>query len=117
MNKFIAPFVTKNLGNLVRFFSFDRKRFIAVIVDQTTRKHIPVQIANLNQIALLENVVNQMAVAEARKLLAGYPFSITGVFAFYLLLRIELKNLIALFAGKESGLNEEAIRKYLYGLG
>ena len=36
----------------------------------------------------------------ARGVLAGYPFRITGTMAFYILSRIELRNLCTVFVGK-----------------
>ncbi len=73
-------------------------------------------LSSLEQISLLEYIVGEMTAAEARKLLARFPFSITGVFSFYLLLRVELKNLVTLFAGKASGLTESDLASRLYGL-
>jgi len=69
------------------------------------------------QVSLLEYLVSEMSVAEARRLLARFPFSITGIFSFYLLLRVELKNLVSLFAAKACGINEADISTRLYGLG
>lgn len=74
-------------------------------------------LSNLEQVSLLEYLVSEMAVKEARRMLVGFPFSITCVLSFYLLLRVELKNLIVLFAGKASGVSESAIVAHLYGLG
>lgn len=74
-------------------------------------------LSNLEQVSRLEYVVSEMAVVEARRLLARYPFSITGVFSFYLLLRVEQKNLISLFAAKACGASESDIAARLYGLG
>ncbi len=70
-----------------------------------------------DSISLLERVVREMAVDVARSALMGYPFSITCVFAFYLLKRNELENLRTIFGGKAIGVDEEEIMKHLYGLG
>ena len=74
-------------------------------------------LSSLEQVSLLEYLVSEMAVVVAHNLLARYPFSITCVFSFYLLKRVELKNLCAVFAGKACGLSENDISTRLYGLG
>jgi len=71
----------------------------------------------LDRVATLESAVREMAVAAARDSLAGYPFSIACVFAFYLLKRNEQRNLCTVFAGKASGLSESGVSKRLVGLG
>ncbi len=71
----------------------------------------------LDRLAMLESSVREMAVAAARDLLAGYPFSIACVFAFYLLKRNEQRNLCTVFAGRLGGLDESGISKRLAGLG
>jgi len=65
---------------------------------------------------LLEHLAAEQAVSRARRMLAGYPFSIAGVFAFYGLKRVELRNLCAIFAGKAAGLAEAEIARHLHGV-
>jgi len=72
--------------------------------------------SELERIALLESLLTTTAAATARKLLSGFPFHIGCVFAFYLLIRLELRNLRAVFAGKAAGAGENEIRARLYGL-
>jgi len=72
--------------------------------------------SNLDRVSLLEYMVNEMAVDVARRLLAGYPFSITCVLAFYRLKRVELRNLCTVFAGKAAGLAQSRILARLHGL-
>jgi vacuolar-type H+-ATPase subunit C/Vma6 len=72
--------------------------------------------SQLGSIALMESMVREAAVETARKSLAGFPFSIGCVFAFYLLKRMELKNLHTAFAGKALGAGETDIVDRLHGL-
>jgi V/A-type H+-transporting ATPase subunit C len=72
--------------------------------------------SNLQRISELEYMVREMAVDAARRLLAGYPFSITCVLSFYHLKRVELRNLYTVFVGKATGLAESEISTRLYGL-
>ena len=71
---------------------------------------------SLDRLSLLEHMVSETGVDIARGLLAGYPFRITSTMAFYLLTRIELRNLTTVFVGKASGLTESAISARLHGL-
>jgi len=72
---------------------------------------------SLDRLSLLERMVAEMGVSIARGLLAGYPFRITSTIAFYILDRLELKNLSTVFVGKARGLTEAAISQRLQGLG
>ncbi len=72
---------------------------------------------SLERLTLLESVVAEMGVAIARGLLAGYPFRITSTIAFYILSRVELRNLATVFVGKARGLADTAISQRLQGLG
>jgi V/A-type H+-transporting ATPase subunit C len=72
--------------------------------------------SHLDTIAMIEGMVSEAAVDTARSALAGYPFSIACVFAFYLLKRTELKNLNTVFGGKEIGVPDNEILSRLYGL-
>ena len=71
----------------------------------------------LDRLALIEHLVGVEAAVLARGLLARYPFSITSVFSFYLLTRIELKNLCTVLSGKAAGFTEDQIARQLYGVG
>ena len=73
-------------------------------------------LSGLERVSMLEYMVSEMSVDTAKNLLARYPFSITGVFAFYLLKRVELRNLCTVFAGIASGLGQGEIASRLYGL-
>jgi V/A-type H+-transporting ATPase subunit C len=73
-------------------------------------------LTRLDSCALLEGMVGEMAVDLARSTLAGYPFSIGCVFAFYLLKRNELRNLHTVFTGKSVGAAEPEIMSRLHGL-
>jgi len=73
-------------------------------------------LSNLERISELEYIVREMAVDVARRLLAGYPFSINCVLSFYHLKRVELGNLYTVFAGKATGLAETEITRRLYGV-
>jgi vacuolar-type H+-ATPase subunit C/Vma6 len=70
----------------------------------------------LDTLTLMESMVREMAVDTARTALAGFPFSIGCVFAFYLLKRSELRNLHTVFAGKALGAGEGDILNRLHGL-
>jgi vacuolar-type H+-ATPase subunit C/Vma6 len=72
--------------------------------------------SQLETIAFMEVMVSETAVDAARNALAGYPFSIGCVFAFYQLKRTELKNLEIVFAGKSMGADKSEISEKLYGL-
>jgi vacuolar-type H+-ATPase subunit C/Vma6 len=71
---------------------------------------------DLDQIAFLESMLADMAAGMARRLLGGFPFSITCIVAFYLLTRLELRNLSIVFTGKAIGADEGKIREKLHGL-
>jgi V/A-type H+-transporting ATPase subunit C len=73
-------------------------------------------LSRLESTALLEAMVREMAVDVARSSLAGYPFSIGCVFAFYLLKRIEAMNLQTVFAGKSIGAESGDISARLHGV-
>jgi vacuolar-type H+-ATPase subunit C/Vma6 len=70
----------------------------------------------LDTIAMLEAIVSEVAVDAASRALAGYPFSIGCIFAFYLLKRIELKNLNTVFGGIALGMSDNEILDRLYGV-
>jgi vacuolar-type H+-ATPase subunit C/Vma6 len=70
----------------------------------------------IESIALMESITSEMAVGAARSLLAGYPFSIGCVLAFYLLKRTELANLQTVFGGKALGSSDAEILGRLHGL-
>jgi vacuolar-type H+-ATPase subunit C/Vma6 len=72
---------------------------------------------NLERLSLLEHMVAEMGVNLARGLLAGYPFRITSTIAFYILSRLELRNLSTVFVGKAGGMSETDILRRLSGLG
>ena len=72
---------------------------------------------NLDKLSLLEHMVGDMSVGIARGLLAGYPFRITSTIAFYVMSRVELRNLGTVFVAKASGMNAAAISRRLHGLG
>jgi vacuolar-type H+-ATPase subunit C/Vma6 len=72
--------------------------------------------SQLETIGLIESMVRESAVESARSALAGYPFSIGCVFAFYLLKRAELRNLQTVFGGKAIETPEDEILNRLYGL-
>jgi vacuolar-type H+-ATPase subunit C/Vma6 len=72
---------------------------------------------SLERLSMLERMVGEMGVTTARGLLAGYPFRITSTIAYYILSRIELKNLSTVFVGKASGMTDSAITQRLHGLG
>jgi len=69
----------------------------------------------LERAALLEALVSEMMVSLARRSLAGYPFSIVGIQAFYVLKRVELKNLRGVFAAKTCGLDDTAVSARIHG--
>ncbi len=73
--------------------------------------------SGLERLSLLERVVGDMGAAMARGVLAGYPFRITGTMAFYILSRIELRNLCTVFVGKAAGVAEAGIQQKIYGWG
>ena len=72
--------------------------------------------SQLESIALMEGMVREMAVDAAHRSLAGYPFSIGCVFAFYLLKRLEFMNLQTVFAAKAIGAAAGDVASRLYGL-
>jgi V/A-type H+-transporting ATPase subunit C len=67
-------------------------------------------------VPLLEALIGETVVENARSTLSGYPFSIGCVFAFYLLKRTELRNLNTAFAGIWLGTDTSEILSRLYGL-
>ncbi len=75
------------------------------------------QKTKLDSVSMLEHMVREAAVGIARTMLMGYPFSITCVFAFYLLKRNELENLRTVFGGMAIGASEDEILKQLFGIG
>lgn len=67
-------------------------------------------------IDLIEAAVGEMGIATGRRLLARFPFSITCVFSFYFLVRVELSNLRKVFAGRLNGLGPDDIMPRLHGV-
>ena len=57
----------------------------------------------LEGIDALEKMLEEMLKNEARRALAGYPFSFKTVMAFYTLTRSELRQLRSVFAAKRPG--------------
>ncbi|MGD8628822.1 MAG: hypothetical protein PVH52_07040, partial [bacterium] len=72
--------------------------------------------SQLESIAMIEGMVREMAVDAAHRSLTGYPFSIGCVFAFYLLKRLEFKNLQTVFVAKSIGPAAGDVGARLYGL-
>jgi V/A-type H+-transporting ATPase subunit C len=72
--------------------------------------------SQLEGVALMEGLVREMAVDAAHRSLAGYPFSIGCVFAFYLLKRLEFMNLQTVFVAKSIGPAAGDVGARLYGL-
>jgi len=72
--------------------------------------------SQLEGIALIEGMVREMAVDAAHRSLAGFPFSIGCVFAFYLLKRLEFMNLQTVFVAKSIGPAAGDVAARLYGL-
>ncbi len=70
----------------------------------------------LERIALLESFVIEAAADAARRELAGFPFCIACVIAFYFLLRTEFRNLRGIFAGLAAGYSPEELSGRLCGI-
>ena len=58
---------------------------------------------SLKRLAMLESIVHEMTVAWARRVFSHYPFRVSGVFAYDILIRNEMKNLCAVFASRAAG--------------
>lgn len=71
---------------------------------------------SLERLSLLEHMVSEIGVDAAHGLLAGYPFRMTGTISFYILSRVELRNLVTVFVGKARGMTDSAVSERLYGL-
>lgn len=71
--------------------------------------------SGLQRIVMLERVLGEMAAASAVRQFAQYPFTIGCVYSFYILVRLELKNLSAIFAGKAAGVGERDIEARVQG--
>jgi hypothetical protein len=69
-----------------------------------------------DSVSLLETLIGEAVVEVARRTLAGYPFSIGCVFAFYLLKRTELRNLNTAFAGTWLGVGGAEVSDRLQGM-
>lgn len=72
--------------------------------------------SEMQRLTLLEHAVADAAEALARRQFERFPFRIACIYAFYLLARLEMKNLIAVFAGKAAGMNESDVLKRLYAM-
>ena len=72
--------------------------------------------SDVQHLALLEYAVADAAAALAQRQFERFPFRIACIYAFYLLTRLEMKNLIAVFAGKAAEMNESDIRKRLFAV-
>jgi V/A-type H+-transporting ATPase subunit C len=72
--------------------------------------------SQIDTISFLEGIVREMAVDTARHALTGYPFNIGCVFAFFLLKRVELRNLATVFAGKFAAASDDSIAGWLLGM-
>ena len=67
-------------------------------------------------ILLMEGILSEKQIAQARKALMGFPFGIAPVLAFYILTRLALRNLRAIFAANVCGLDASSTRARLCGL-
>ena len=65
--------------------------------------------SNLQRLSLLEHVLGEMAASSALRQFMQYPFNIGCVYSFYILIRLELKKLCAVFTGKAAGFSERDI--------
>jgi vacuolar-type H+-ATPase subunit C/Vma6 len=65
--------------------------------------------SSLQRLSMLEQVLSEMAASSAMRQFMLYPFNIGCVYAFYILIRLELKNLCTVFAGTAAGLAERDI--------
>jgi len=63
-----------------------------------------------SKLATLERVLREMRNMEARKLLAGNPFSIGIIIAYFILLGDEIVSVRTILNAKYYGLSEERIR-------
>ncbi len=70
----------------------------------------------LERIGLLESLVTESATDAAWRQLAGFPFCIACVIAFYSLTRTELRNLRGIFAGLAAGFSPEELSGKLCGI-
>ncbi|MBX7257317.1 MAG: V-type ATPase subunit [Candidatus Hydrogenedentes bacterium] len=67
----------------------------------------------IQRLGMLEDAVRAMAVEYAQRALGRYPFRISTVFACYVLLRAEMKNLCTVLAGKSAGYSEHEFHSRL----
>ncbi len=74
------------------------------------------KLPGLERIELLESLVLESAADAARRQLAGFPFSIACVLAFYFLIRIELRNLRGIFGGMAAGFAPEDLSARFCGV-
>lgn len=66
-----------------------------------------------DRLSALERLLRRMRVVEARKRLAGYPFSIGIVLAYLVLLTEQLRDVRTMLNAKYFGLPEERLRSFL----
>jgi len=59
---------------------------------------------------MIESILYQALIKEARKMLCGYPFTIGTILAYFILKRAETQNIISILYGKSYGLDSERIR-------
>ncbi|MBN2738136.1 MAG: V-type ATPase subunit [Spirochaetales bacterium] len=65
------------------------------------------------QLTLIEKVLSEYLMQQVRQILAGYPFTIGIVMAYFILKRNEIQTLITILNAKYYGLSEERIRSRL----
>lgn len=65
------------------------------------------------QLTLIEKVLGEYLMKQVRQILAGYPFTIGIVMAYFILKRNEIQTLITILNAKYYGLSEERIRSRL----
>ena len=109
---------SSKLSKSLKACGTSRDRFAQVSNDYV-RRVVPLHddtASEMQRLTLLENAVAEAVEALARRQFERFPFRVASVYAFYLLVRLEMKNLIAIFAGKAIGMSESEILKRLYAM-
>ena len=66
-----------------------------------------------SQLRLMEGVLTQVSLQEARRVLAGFPFTIGTILGYLILKRLETRNIISILYSKSYGMKPDQIRGIL----
>jgi len=106
-----------NRSKLIRLFQTESmENLLSVALDQFLGKasgFFSGSVQGGGKLFILEIILWNYLVSEARKTLGGFPFTIGTILAYLILKRAEVRNLITILNGKVLGMDRDAIEEHL----